>query len=152
MKKIFSKIGLIGVLLLLVISSFATTYYVDSSAGLDSNTGTSTGTPWKTISKVNSFTFSAGDNVLFKRGSTWRETISLVPKSGSSGAYITYSAYGTGNKPLILGSKQENITSDWVSVGTNLWRNSDASFSVSVGNLIFNNNITYRIYIKKGIC
>jgi hypothetical protein len=44
------------------------TYYVDFTGGLDSNNGTSTGTAWKTVAKVNASSFSAGDNVLFKRG------------------------------------------------------------------------------------
>jgi hypothetical protein len=44
--------------------SWAATYYVDAVNGRDSNSGTSVSSPWKTIAKVNSFTFKAGDNIL----------------------------------------------------------------------------------------
>lgn len=42
-----------------------TTYYV-SSAGSDSNNGTSTATPWLTMAKVNAATFGPGDTILFQ--------------------------------------------------------------------------------------
>lgn len=76
----------------------ATTYYV-STSGSDSANGTSTSTPWQTITKVNGFSFAAGDNIYFKSGETWTGT--LIPKSGSGGNYVTYGAYGTGVKPRL---------------------------------------------------
>ncbi|MGQ7867790.1 cadherin domain-containing protein [Sunxiuqinia sp. sy24] len=80
-------------------------YYVSSSEGNDSNAGTSTGQPWKTLAKVNSFRPTAGDKILFKRGDEWVGT--LTPStSGSAGSPITYGAYGTGNKPKIYGSQE----------------------------------------------
>ena len=73
-------------------------YYVDSAAGNDSWSGLAgafvsgaTG-PWKTITKVNSAAFAAGDSILFKRGDTWREE--LVCDSGTSSGRITYGDYG----------------------------------------------------------
>ncbi len=84
-------------------SAAGITYYVDSINGSDSNNGTSTNTPWKTLSKVNGITFSAGTQVLFKAGCTW--TGQLWPKgSGASGNPNTIGTYGTGNKPLIMGA------------------------------------------------
>lgn len=126
------------------------TYYV-KNGGNDNADGLSDATAWATIAKVNSFNFSAGDTVLFRRGHTWRELTSLIPKSGTSASPIIYSAYGTGNKPRILGSKQENSTSDWTNIGTNLWRNTDSNFNNSnggVGNLIFNGEaiIGWKVY------
>jgi hypothetical protein len=44
--------------------------------------------------------FQPGDSVLFKRGQTWDETLT-VPSSGTSGAHITYGSYSGGRKPLI---------------------------------------------------
>ena len=41
-----------------------TVYYV-SNSGSDSNNGTSTSTPWKTIAHVDAHTFNPGDSVLF---------------------------------------------------------------------------------------
>lgn len=79
----------------------STTYYVDSVSGNDSNNGLSSSTPWKTLSKVNSTTFSPGDRIMLRAGSTWTGE-QLSPKgSGSSGSPIIIDKYGTGNKPLI---------------------------------------------------
>jgi hypothetical protein len=82
-----------------------TSYYVSSSVGNDSNSGTTTGQPWKSLEKVNSFKPSAGDKILFKRGDEWVGNLK-PPVSGSSGKPITYGAYGTGDKPKIYGSQE----------------------------------------------
>ncbi|MCJ8208994.1 right-handed parallel beta-helix repeat-containing protein [Mucilaginibacter sp. RS28] len=76
-------------------------YYVDST-GSDTNDGLSTLTPWKSIDKVNSITFSPGDQILFKCGNSWSGQ--LHPRgSGASGTPIVIDQYGTGNKPVIRG-------------------------------------------------
>ena len=98
-----------------------TTYYV-ANAGSDSSDGLTQATAWKTIAKVNTQTFNLGDQILFNAGDTWRETL-IVPSSGASTNYITFSNYGIGNKPKIYGSTQ--ITS-WTNVSTNKWK-SDVS-------------------------
>src|SRR4051812_47850304 len=46
------------------------TYYVNTS-GSDSASGTSTGSAWKTINRVNSQVLKAGDKVLFQGGQTF---------------------------------------------------------------------------------
>ncbi len=82
-----------------------TSYYVSSSEGNDSKSGTTTSEAWKSLEKVNSFKPSAGDKILFKRGDEWVGT--LTPStSGSAGNPITYGAYGTGDKPKIYGSTE----------------------------------------------
>jgi hypothetical protein len=101
----------------------ATTYYV-SSSGNDANSGTSTTTPWRTIAKINNSTFLPGDFVLFRRGDTWREEL-IIPSSGLAGKPITFSAYGTGAKPIISGA---DIVTNWQSAGTNVW-----SIALAVG-------------------
>lgn len=79
-----------------------TSYYVDNVGGNDANDGTSPATAWKNISKVNTFVFSPGDKLLFKRGGSWTNT--LRPKGeGISGSPIEIDAYGTGAKPIING-------------------------------------------------
>jgi hypothetical protein len=79
-----------------------TIYYVDAAAGLDTNNGTSTATPWQSLSKLNATTFGAGDQILLKRGATWFGQ--LYPKgSGTAAAPITLGVYGTGNAPVING-------------------------------------------------
>jgi hypothetical protein len=76
--------------------------YIDQTSGSDSANGL-TGTPWKTIAKVNAASLVPGANVYFKRGETWQEQLT-VPSSGSSGSPITFGAYGTGAAPIITGS------------------------------------------------
>lgn len=77
-------------------NSFATTYYV-SNAGSDVANGTTTGTSWQTISKVNAATFAANDSILFKCGDSWNER--LVPNRNT----LYFGSYSTGVKPLITG-------------------------------------------------
>ena len=89
----------------------ATSYYV-SSTGSDTNNGTSTATPWKTISKVNASAFVSGDLILFKSGDTFYGTLS------PSVSGITYGNYGTGAKPIITGL---TAISSWTSLGGNIW-------------------------------
>ena len=96
----------------------ATIYYVSSSTGSDSNTGTSENSPWKTLTKVNSFTPKAGDQILFKRGDEWTGTIT-VKSSGTSGSPIVYGAYGSGNKPKIYGSE---VITGWTLYSGNIYK------------------------------
>jgi hypothetical protein len=62
------------------------TYYV-SNSGSDSNAGTSSSSPWKTIAKVNSASEASGSTVLFLYTGTWHEQ--LTAKAG-----VTYGSYG----------------------------------------------------------
>ncbi|MBW4055876.1 MAG: right-handed parallel beta-helix repeat-containing protein [Proteobacteria bacterium] len=94
-------------------------YYVSTTTGNDNNNGLTLQTPWRTLSKVNGAVLRPGDKVLFKRGDEWRGQ--LVPKSGSAGAPITYGAYGSGTKPLLLGSVSRNNTQVWQYEGSNIW-------------------------------
>jgi hypothetical protein len=80
----------------------AVTYYIDSSAGSDSAAGTSTGTAWKSLAKVNGFAFQPGDQIMFKRGGSWTGTLTLS-RSGTSDAPIVVGAYGSGALPKIGG-------------------------------------------------
>ncbi|QHW33494.1 right-handed parallel beta-helix repeat-containing protein [Paenibacillus rhizovicinus] len=82
-------------------SAANTTYYV-SAAGSDSNNGTSSTTPWKTLSKVSGAAFGAGDKILFRSGDSWSGQL-LINDSGASGNPVTVGAYNTGSKPLING-------------------------------------------------
>lgn len=80
-----------------------TTYYVDPVGGLDTNNGTSTGTPWKTMSKLNGRTFAAGDSILFKGGTTISGEFD-IDDSGTSGSPITIGSYGTGRATVNAGN------------------------------------------------
>ncbi len=83
-----------------------TTYYVDSMSGNDSNNGTGTGTPWQTLTKVNSVTFQPGDQILFKAGSYFTGTLTPLG-SGSAVSSIVFDKYGTGATPIIDGGGSE---------------------------------------------
>lgn len=99
-------------------------YYVSSSTGDDNNSGTMNA-PWETIQMVNNQSFIPGDSILFKRGDTWRTPSDAAITANSSGtdedgysSYITYGAYGDGDRPRILGS---NVISGWTIVQGNIW-------------------------------
>ncbi len=94
------------------------TYYV-KNGGDDSADGLSDGNAWETISKVNEQTFSPGDVIQFNHGDTWREL--LRPNSGDSTGYIYYASYGSGAKPLLLGSYNKSDAGDWTDEGSNIW-------------------------------
>ncbi|MBB6735276.1 fibronectin type III domain-containing protein [Cohnella zeiphila] len=87
-------------------SDAGTTYYVDSAAGNDSNSGTSAGQPWRTLSHVSSVggagLFRPGDQILLKSGGVWNSSFD-VTFSGSADGQITIGSYGGDAKPIING-------------------------------------------------
>ena len=87
-------------------SAAGTTYFV-SAAGSDSNSGTSSAAPWKTLSKLNQAVLKPGDTVSFRRGDTFTGGI-VTAQSGTSTAPITLNSYGSGNAPIITGGKSGN--------------------------------------------
>ncbi len=69
------------------------TYYV-STSGSDSNSGTSSSSPWKSIAKVNTVNLNPGDSVLFKGGDTFDGTLNVGSgDTGSSSSPVTFSSY-----------------------------------------------------------
>nr|MBD3621781.1 hypothetical protein [Sunxiuqinia sp.] len=116
---------LIVFLLLPAILLAQATYYV-SSEGNDTNAGTSTSDAWKSLAKVNSFIPAPGDQILFRRGDTWKGT--LIPSaSGNSGSPIVYGAYGSGNKPKIYGSTE---VTGWTLHSGNIYKATFSSSSI----------------------
>lgn len=79
----------------------AATYYVDATTGNDANDGSSELLAWQTITHLNTKTFVAGDNILFKRDGIFTGQLNLQG-SGSSGSPITLGSYGTGEKPILM--------------------------------------------------
>ena len=120
---------ILAIILFWLTPAFATTYYVDSAV-TDTNVGsatcdfttynpttfsTSTGSDcvFKTIADINAALFSAGDSILFKKGDTWREQLT-VPSSGSAGNHVTFGAYGSGALPIINGANIDKTSEgDW---------------------------------------
>ena len=110
---------LLSLAILVAATLQATTYYV-SPSGNDGANGTSTGSAWKTITRVNQATygFQPGDRVLFQRGGTWRGEL-IMGSSGSAALPITVGAYGTGADPVIKGSV---LVSGWTQHQGNIWK------------------------------
>ncbi|HET6558297.1 MAG TPA: hypothetical protein VFG54_13345, partial [Prolixibacteraceae bacterium] len=114
---LLTKKALLSLLTVLFsMAGYSATYYV-SSTGNDANSGQSSSSPWKSLSKVNAFTLMPGDQVLFQRGNTFYGTLT-VKNSGTSSAPIVFGAYGTGNNPVISGFT--TLTS-WTSYGNGIY-------------------------------
>lgn len=108
------------------------TYYFSTALGNDSNTSTqaqNTATPWKTISKFNSFfsSLNAGDSALFNRGEIFPGA--MVPsKNGASGNPIHVGSYGSGAKPIVTGFTTVN-NANWLTTSFT------GVYKVSIGSL-----------------
>ena len=97
----------------LAVNAFAATYYVKPN-GNDALNGRSDATAWKTIGKVNRYSFATGDDVYFKCGGTWVRTSLFVDWNGSDNDRVTIGAYYmdggseahgvSGNRPIIDGN------------------------------------------------
>ena len=112
-------------------NAYATVYFV-SNAGNDENNGTSTSTSWRTINKVNSTSFLAGDSILFKRGDTFYGSL-RVKASGTFGIPIIFGAYENGANPTISGFTK--VTS-WTHLGSNIWESTGAVSTLSTCNMV----------------
>ncbi len=107
-------LGIFGFLAFNVSSAEATNYYV-KNGGSDANTGLSDDQAWAHhpwmedstgIAAAAATTLTDGDVVYMARGSSWVYTSGLVTaamyiRSAGTADYITTTAYGTGDKPLI---------------------------------------------------
>ena len=146
MKKILTTtIFFLFLFLLHTSTSFAATYYISSTDGDDTCTGLSqtayttglTACPIKTLTKLNTKTFSPGDSILFKKGDTFYGSIT-VSQSGTAGNPITFSSYGSGEKPIITGFT--DVTS-WTNLGNNIWESTSPVSTLSTLNMVTINNV-----------
>src|SRR5947209_7688114 len=100
--------------------ALAATYYV-SPSGSDSNAGTSSSAPWRTVGHVNNAWLQPGDSVLFAGGQTFGDATLMPAQSGSSGAPITFGSFGSGQANLPQGiwfSAKSWLTFDNLKVDT----------------------------------
>jgi len=138
------KIVMVFIVILILLTFFsvshlsAATYYVSSSEGNDSNTGTLPSYAWKGISKVNSSSFTPGDSILFKTGDTWRGTLAITA-SGTKDNHITFGAYGSGTAPIIDAT------------GLNWGINSLGNNYITITGLEVKNSIQYGIRTEAGV-
>ncbi len=75
-----------------------------------------------------------GDTVLFARDSVYRDA--LISVDGTKDAPIFYGAYGTGERPLFLGSTDVSAPEDWEEIQPNIWK-CRKFIPKEVGNIIF---------------
>lgn len=103
--------------MLLFFNAKATNYFV-SNAGSDANSGTSSGASWKTISKVNSFSFLPGDIISFNKGDVWNEKF-IPSSSGTLANPIIVNSYGSGAMPIITGFQ---TLGGFTNISGNIWQ------------------------------
>jgi hypothetical protein len=98
--------------LLVLMSAFAATsnaravntvYYVNCATGSDSNNGLSPSTAWRTTTRANQQTYTAGDQILFARGTVCSGAAFKPVGNGAVGNPVIVADYGTGNLPVIDG-------------------------------------------------
>lgn len=78
-------------------------YYIDSTNGSDNNNGTSEGSAWRNVSKINTATILPGDQILLKSGSSWNNQRIEIKFSGDAENQIIIGKYGEGTRPVING-------------------------------------------------
>ncbi len=132
------RIILLFSFLILAIKGNATNYYIAAN-GNDGNSGTSPSSPWQSLNKLNSVFSSLrpGDNVYLNRGDVFYGSIN-VAQSGTSGAPITISAYGSGNKPVVTGF---TTISSWNNLGGNIWESSNSVSTLPYTNMVAVNGV-----------
>jgi len=134
-------------------NSSATNYYI-SPSGSDTNPGTQA-LPWQTINKVNSTTFTPGDEILFQGGQTFAGPLIFSGTStGTSANPIVVSSYGTGAATIssssdgiditdTQGFSISNLTINGVNHNTNTGRGiyliNDLAGNVTMGPITINN-------------
>ena len=96
---------LLGVWLAVGVAGRATAadYYVNTAGG-DSASGTSPGSAWRTLARVNQASLSAGDRVYLAGGQTFTGTLAFDAADRGTGPFpIVVSSYGSGRATIAAG-------------------------------------------------
>jgi hypothetical protein len=99
---------------LIVAPASSKSYYVDCTAGNDTNSGTAESAAWQSLAKARTAPLAPGDRLLFRRGCTWAGPLYL-DWNGGSGRPIVIDAYGSGYLPIVQNAQYNVIVR-----GTNL--------------------------------
>ena len=90
-----------------------TTYYIDNKSGNDALDGRS---PQSARKNYTDLSLKKGDEVLFKRGSFYRDKLHALP-------YVSYGAYGDGEAPTFCGSTEVSGEKNWaLTERENVWK------------------------------
>ena len=115
----------------------ASTYFVSNSLGNDTNSGLSSQTPIKSISRLNTFNFFPGDSILFMSGDTFLGMFWLKG-SGDSSHPIVVDTYGGLDKASINGDGYQScillFNNEFISIN-NLDISNENSHLDSLGNI-----------------
>ncbi len=126
------------------VSIAGTAYYV-SNMGNDLNDGKTEKSAWATLDMVNKAAFKDGDAVFFERGGTWRGNITA--KAG-----VTYSAFGKGAKPVLIGSlKNYSIKGQWIETAVKNIYSYNEALAKDAGVIVFNGGEAYTYKKIKGV-
>ncbi len=87
----------------------ATTFYVDSKNGSDNNDGTSEKTAFKSLNKISSRYFQAGDKILFKSGQTFNGSLKIRGQ-GTEKNRIYVGTYGGKEKAKISARTEKAVS------------------------------------------
>ncbi len=132
----------------------AATYYVDSSEGSDANSGTTSDAAWRTLAKAARVPLEPGDSILLRRGGNWVGSLRLS-HSGTVGAPIVVSAYGTGPPPVLQSGPCVDLVGSYIALrNLHLHNCSWAGVSISghhntVESSLVTDNVT-GIYVRSG--
>lgn len=83
------------------------TYYVDARKGNDTNLGTTSALPWRTLERVAQGHYTGGDRILLRGGERFSQLLLLSPANlaaTSARAPLTLGSYGRGRATLAPGS------------------------------------------------
>lgn len=107
----------------------AKAYYINPIKGSDKFNGLTKTKAWKSLNKVSSVTFSAGDSVLFKSEEIYYGRLVLNGK-GSAENPIFIEHYGHGTIPEIRNAR---VVNEWENIGDSLWGTKDKELNRDLG-------------------
>jgi hypothetical protein len=135
----------------LVVPVHAVSYFV-SPAGDNNNDGRSQSSAWKTIDKVNSADFGAGDSLRFEGGKTFTGSIGFdASDAGEAGSPFVVGSFGTGRAVISNSGTALSVNGtnyivvnniDFVGPGYNVGSGSGVTFSASNHAIIDHVDIT----------
>src|ERR1700753_33848 len=121
---------LIGIALILLLSkplnSRAAIYYVATN-GVDTNAGTSTNAPWRTIQQAAN-SLQPGDSVLV-RGGIYNEMVTVKCSGSAAGGAVTFQNY-PGETPVVDGT---GLTIPQLAYAAGLFEFTNASYVIVQG-------------------
>ncbi len=99
-------------LLLFSSHTFGISYYINSSAGSDRNSGLSPHNAWQSIEKASKGIYLAGDKILLKAGLNYNGGLVLKSISGELGNPVLISSYGNGKATILSADSTAILATD----------------------------------------